>query len=145
MKERSKAKEVAKAIKKRKEKRIIAKELIPIFIECNDPFAREAVQGLCDTTSYLAFEVVETIDEATVVILDSAERAEEIQSQDWKGNIIINICQLKDTQSQKTKDGIIHHYVSIGLIGIFVHLNFNLSHFVRLRNEKKRKRKGDKK
>jgi hypothetical protein len=143
VKERSKDKKSPpKQFKKRKEKRIIAEKLIPIFIECNDPRARETVQDLHNIIPCLAFKIVETIDEATVVILDSAKRAGEIQSRGWKGSIIINICQLKDIQSQKTKDGIIHHYVSIGYIGVFVHLNFNLSYSVRLRKEKRKKKKG---
>jgi hypothetical protein len=126
-------KTIKKAVAKpeKKTKQVRAKKLRTIFIDCKDPFVRESIQQVVDSSSHLAFKIVATAKEAEAIIIDNVRKWVEIEKNGWNGTVVINTHGDEEKIGKhKIRDGVTYHSVFAGHVSLFVHISFNVFHFM---------------
>jgi hypothetical protein len=112
-------------------KQVRAKALRTIFIDCKDPFVRKSIEQIVETSSHLAFKIVDTAKEAEAIIIDNVRKWVEIEKKGWNGSVVINTHDGEDKIGKhKQRDGVTYHSIFSGYVGIFVHISFNVFHFM---------------
>jgi hypothetical protein len=112
-------------------KQVRAKRLRTIFIDCQDPFVRESIEQIVKSSSHLAFKIVDTAEEAEAIIIDDAKKWVEIEKKGWNGTVVINTHRDENRIGKhKRRAGVTYHSIYSGWVGIFVHISFNVFHFM---------------
>lgn len=112
-------------------KQVRAKKLRTIFIDCKDPFVQESIQQVVDSSSHLAFKIVATAKEAKAIIIDDVRKWVEIEKKGWNGTVVINTHGDEEKIGKhKIREGVTYHSVFAGHVALFVHISFNVFHFM---------------
>ncbi len=112
-------------------KQVCAKNLRTIFIDCKDPFVRKSIEQIVESSSHLAFRIVATAKEAEAIIIDDAKKWVKIEKKGWNGTVVINTHGDENKIGKhKRCDEVTYHSIYREHVGIFVHISFNVFHFM---------------